>query len=101
MALRDWLKPAATAISAIPAAQEPRIARIARIAVAAPLDQTSTEAPLDARTEVRRLVEEIASVAPSYWTLADVEEAVTIAMTDVDSALRSFRAIAEHCRRMH
>jgi hypothetical protein len=90
MALRDRLKAPASAIPAIPANQEPRIARIARIAVATSLSSANAQA------EIRRLVEQIASYAPSYWTPADVEEAVAIAMTDVNSALRTFRAIAGH-----
>ena len=52
-------------------------------------------AKADALSEVRRLVEAIAEAAPSYWTAADVEDAVAVAMTDLDNALTTFRALAE------
>ncbi len=44
--------------------------------------------------ELRRLVEVIARMAPAYWTVADIEEAVTIGATDLDNALATFRALA-------
>ena len=48
----------------------------------------------DPAAEVRRLIEAIARVSP-YWTPADVEEAVSVALTDLDNALTTFRALAE------
>ena len=80
MALRDYLK-SATAIPAISATHSPRIARIAGIAVASPINQTDEEPPLEAGSEARR---------QKVLAVLDAKPGITRAMVTDDEAEPDF-----------